>query len=88
MKPAIGGFTTLDVEGHGFDFSRASLGERVRGRVERQMLVSVLPREHAAAIRGVLRERLPVPHLTYWLEPVLEFGQLIEHPNAAERASL
>lgn len=78
MKPAIGGFTTVEAEGHGFDFSKASIRECVRGRVERCVLIAVMPRERAARILEAIREALPVPHLTYWLEPVLEVGHLVE----------
>lgn len=78
MKPAIGGFTTFEAEGHGFDFSKASIRERVRGRVERCVLIAVMPRERAARLLETIREALPVPHMTYWLEPVLEVGRLVE----------
>lgn len=77
-KPAIGGFTTFRAEGHGFDFSRASIGERVRGRVERGVLVAVMPRGHASLLLEAIRKSLPVPHMTYWLEPVFEIGRLVE----------
>lgn len=82
MKPSIGGFTTFEAEGHGFDFSKASMRERVRGRVERSVLMAVMPRERAARVLETIRETLPVPHMTYWLEPVLEVGRLVE--GAAE----
>jgi len=78
MKPAIGGFTTFEAEGHGFDFSKANIRERVRGRVERCVLISVMPRERAARILEAIREALPVPHMSYWLEPVFEVGRLLE----------
>lgn len=76
MTPAIGGFTTFEAQGHGFDFAKASTRERVRGRVERCVLVAVMPRERAARVLETIREALPVPHMTYWLEPVLEIGRL------------
>ena len=44
MKPPIGGFTTLDAQGHGVSFASASVGERVRGSVDRQMLVAIVSR--------------------------------------------
>lgn len=84
MKPAIGGFTTFVAEGHGFDFSKASIRERVRGRVERCVLIAVMPRDRAARILEKIRAALPVPHMTYWLEPVLEFGRLIEAAPAPD----
>lgn len=78
MKPAIGGFTTFSAEGHGFDFAKASIRERVRGRVERCVLVAVMPRVRASQLLETIRQKLPVPHMAYWLEPVLEVGRLIE----------
>jgi hypothetical protein len=77
-KPAIGGFTTFKAEGHGFDFSRASISEQVRGRVKRGVLVAVMPRKQAPLLLEAIRESLPVPHMAYWLEPVLEVGRLVE----------
>lgn len=76
MKPAIRGFTTFSAEGHGFDFSKATLRERVRGCVERNVLVAVMPRDRAAELLEAVRQKLPVPHMAYWLEPVLEVGRL------------
>lgn len=78
MTPAVGGFTTFAAEGHGFDFSKASVGERIRGRVERGVLVAVMPRPRAVSLLETVRQRLPVPHMAYWLEPVLEVGRLVE----------
>lgn len=77
-KPAIGGFTTFKAEGHGFDFTRASIKERVRGRVERGVIVAVMPRRQASHLLESIRKSLPVPHMAYWIEPVLEVGRLVE----------
>lgn len=77
-KRVIGGFTTFEAEGHGFDFSQASAGERVRGRVARGFLVAVMPRGHASLLLDDIRKTWPVLHMTYWLEPVLEIGRLVE----------
>lgn len=88
MRPKVGGFTTFAAEGHGFDFSKASIGERVRGRVERGVLVAVMPRSQATVILEHIRKSLPVPHMAYWLEPVLEVGRLVEdmQPVSAPQA--
>lgn len=83
MRPKVGGFTTFAAEGHGFDFSKASIGERVRGRVERGVLVAVMPRSQAAVILEQIRKSLPVPHMAYWLEPVFEAGRLVEDVQPA-----
>lgn len=82
--PAIGGFTTFEAEGYGFNFAQASASERVRGRVERGCLVAVMPRGQAALLLDDIRNKCPVLHMTYWLEPVLEIGRLVE--GSAPRA--
>lgn len=78
MEPPVRGFTTFAAEGHGFDFSRATVRERVRGRVERCVLMAVMPRPRASQLLEVLRRKIPVPHMAYWLEPVLEVGRLTD----------
>jgi hypothetical protein len=83
LKPAVGGFTTFAAEGHGFDFSKASIRERVRGRVERCVLVAVMPRSSAAQLLELICQKLPVPHMAYWLEPVLEVGRLVGQSGEA-----
>lgn len=78
LEPRIGGFTTFRAEGHGFSFSGASTAENVRGRVERRVLMAVMRQERIPAVLEAIRRKLPVPHLAYWLEPVLEVGRLVE----------
>lgn len=76
VEPSIAGFTTWLGEGHGFGFANASTSERVRGRVKRTILVVVLARENVAPLLALIAEKAPLPHLTYWVERVEEFGQL------------
>lgn len=83
VRPPIGGFTTLAAEGHGFGFKKATVSERVRGRVDRQMLIAVLARTEADTLLETIRETSPVPHLVYWIEPVLAGGRLV-HEDSAE----
>jgi hypothetical protein len=78
IEPPVRGFTTFAAEGHGFDFSKATVRERVRGRVERCVLMAVMPRPRASQLLELLRRKIPVPHLAYWLEPVLEVGRLTD----------
>ena len=46
--PPLSGFTTWRAEGHGHDFGKASVRERVRGRVARGVLVLILPARGSA----------------------------------------
>ncbi len=76
QEPPLPGFTILRGEGHGADFSRASIREQVRGRVDRRLLMLILPQARTAHLLDALRAAVPNPQIAWWLEPVLEFGRL------------
>ncbi len=86
LKPTLAGFTTFSAEGHGFGFAKATVSERVRGRVERGVLVAVLRRTDVDGLLERIRREAPIPHLTYWIEPVVEFGQLMRGAGIPARA--
>lgn len=71
-----GGFTTFAGSGHGADFAGASPREKVRGRVQVQLMIAVLPADHLPSLLGALRTEFKAPHIRYWTEPVQEFGDL------------
>lgn len=76
IEPPIGGFTTWTAEGHGHGFAKASFRERIRGRVDRTMLVAVVPRFQAAQILEAIATGAAIPHMAYWIEPIEGFGRL------------
>lgn len=71
-----GGFTTLGGSGHGADFAGASLREKVRGRVQVQLVIAVLPADQLSSLLAALRTQFKAPHIRYWTEPVQAFGDL------------
>ena len=73
--PPVTGFTTWQADGHGESFSAASIGEKVRGRVVRRVFVAVMTRDRARTLIDEIANKAPIPHMVYWLEPVLEFGR-------------
>jgi hypothetical protein len=68
------GFTTLEAGGHGADFATASLRERVRGRIDTQLVIALLPAANAARVLEELRCRFGGAQMRYWTEPVLDAG--------------
>lgn len=68
------GFTTFAGQGHGRDFSQASLREKVRGRVEVLAIVALVPAANIAPLLDALRARFRNPQMTYWTEPVSALG--------------
>ena len=75
-RRGLQGFTSLRGDGHGMDFVGASVRERVRGRIERSMVVIVLSRGQLKILIDDLRAHAAIPDLAYWVEPVEEFGRL------------
>lgn len=73
--PPVTGFTMWRADGHGESFKAASVGERVRGRVERSVFVAVMTRDRAKALVDEIGRKAPIQHMAYWIEPVLEFGR-------------
>jgi hypothetical protein len=72
----VGGFTVVPAEGHGQGFSRASVRERVRGRVGRRLLYVILEEPRLPRVLEHLRAAVRSPAVAYWVEPVSEFGRL------------
>lgn len=75
-QPALPGFTLVRAEGHSEDFGRASLHERVRGRVQRRVLWMVLPREQIDAVLESVAARVSPGSVLWWTEPVEAVGRL------------
>jgi hypothetical protein len=70
------GFTTIAGSGHGADFASASLREKVRGRVDVMLVMTVMPAAQLPSLLAALREQFKAPHTRYWTEPIQEFGDL------------
>ena len=81
-SPPIQGFTTWQAEGHGETFTTASTAERVRGKVERTIFVSVMERSRAEGLLTEIARTLPIPHMIHWIETVESFGRLTENALA------
>ncbi len=76
MDPPLPGFTTWRGAGHGLGFENATHSERVSGQVTRAILTSIMSRETIERVLETVREQAPIPHLTFWIEPVLAAGRL------------
>ena len=72
----VGGFSVVSAEGHGHGFARASVRERVRGRVARKLRYAILEQERLPTVLSRLRDTVRSPSVAYWVEPVIDFGRL------------
>jgi hypothetical protein len=73
--PSLPGFTSWRCEGHGASFDESSTREKVRGRIERNMLVMVIERARLAELLADLHAGCAIPDLAYWAERVERFGR-------------
>lgn len=80
--PPLPGFTIWRTENHGQTFSGATVSERVHGHIETTMIVAILPRDIAEAIRMKITRSCAIPHLAYWIEAVESFGQMSPYDTA------
>jgi hypothetical protein len=76
MPDEVAGFSVVSADGHGHGFDRASVRERVRGRVARRLLYLVVEEERVPRVLEGLRAAVRSPAVAYWVEPVSEFGRL------------
>lgn len=75
-QPPLGGFSTTRIDGHAEDFSRATVREQVRGRVERSQFLLVLPATAVRPLLEALGRQFAGAGLHWWTTPVLDHGRL------------
>ncbi|MPN05440.1 hypothetical protein SDC9_152690 [bioreactor metagenome] len=71
------GFTLLHAQGHTGDFSRASVREQIRGRVDRRVIWVLLEPGQLEGVLASLRQRIASRDVRWWVEPVLAGGRLV-----------
>lgn len=75
LEPPVDGFSAVRVEGHGQDFSRATLAERVRGRTAGVMMILILPRDRVDDVIGDIRAVVGGAQCAWWTEAIERFGR-------------
>ena len=72
----IGGFTSLQVSGHGTSTHAMNLAEQVAGRRRQVMFQTYLPDADAVTLVKGLEEAFAGSGMHYWLTPVITSGHL------------
>lgn len=76
LQPALPGYTLLDGQGRGPSLDYSSASEEVQGAARIVMIIIVLPADQIDDVLSMIRESYRRPQLSYWVEPVLDFGRL------------
>jgi hypothetical protein len=76
MVPALPGYTSQDGFGRGSSMHLASAAEKVKGAMKVFSLLLILPEDRIQDVLEVIRCACPRRQISYWIEPVIEFGRL------------
>ena len=78
MEPRLPGYTMLEAHGRGGAMQPATAVERVRGAMRMAMFILILPQERIGDVTEMIRRAFPRPQISYWVEPVEDFGRLTD----------
>lgn len=76
LTPELPGYTSQTGEGRGPLIELKTPAERVRGAARIVSFTMIMPAEQVASVLDAIRETCPAPHISFWTEPVLDFGRL------------
>lgn len=76
MEPTLPGYTMIEAYGRGGAMHPATAAEKVRGALRTAMFILILPHGRVEDVTEAIRSACPRPQLSYWVEPVEDFGRL------------
>ena len=76
LDPALPGYTSQDGLGRGSSMDLASTAEKVKGAMKVFTVTIILPEGGIPVVLEAVRIACPRRQISYWIEPVLDFGRL------------
>lgn len=76
LKPELPGYTFIDGQGRGRHMDYVTANEKVQGAMRVIMVIVILPEEQIENVLSVVKQTYRRPQISYWVEPVLDFGRL------------
>jgi hypothetical protein len=76
LDPPLPGYTSHDGLGHGSSLDLASTAEKVKGAMKVFTVLIVMPENAIPLVLETIRQACPRRQISYWIEPVLDFGRL------------
>lgn len=76
LVPELPGYTCQDGLGRGSSMNLASSSEKVKGAMRVITVLIILPDERIAGVLEMVRRTCPRRQISFWVEPVLDFGRL------------
>ena len=76
LDPPLPGYTSQDGLGRGSSMDLASTAEKVKGAMRIITVLMILPENVIPVVLEAVRVACPRRQISYWIEPVLDFGRL------------
>jgi nitrogen regulatory protein PII len=76
IEPNLPGYTFIDGQGRGPQLDYMNASEKVQGAMRVVLIVIILPESQIEDVLAVVKAVYHRPQLSYWVEPVLDFGKL------------
>ena len=76
IVPELPGYTSQDGLGRGSSMHLASSAEKVKGAMRVITVLIILPEERIEDVLEAVRRACPRRQISFWIEPVLDFGHL------------
>lgn len=76
MTPALKGYSFLSAQGRGSGEELTSGPEKVLGASNMILIMLILPEAQISTVLETIRSVCARPKISYWVEPVLDFGRL------------
>ena len=76
MEPPLPGFSLIPAKGRGADIDLMSVSERVQGAGNIVLIQIILSETGIQSVLDTIRKSCGRAHISYWVEPVLDFGRL------------
>ncbi|WP_375203531.1 DUF3240 family protein [Hyphococcus sp.] len=78
IEPPLPGYTIIEAHGRGGAMQPASAVERVRGALRTAMFILILAQDRVESVTEAVRIASPRQQIAFWVEPVEDFGRLID----------
>lgn len=76
MEPALQGYSFMVAKGRGPEMELTAVSERVQGAGNIMLVQIILAENKISDVLETIRVTCARPSISYWVEPVLDFGRL------------
>ena len=76
MEPPLQGYSFMTAKGRGPDMQLNAVSERVQGAGNIVLVKIIVPGDDIGVILETIRIKCGRPNISYWVEPILDFGRL------------